>query len=212
MLRAAGPSVFRDVRHPAWLSMPALLMYALLFPFTSSAGQAGRPSVPRGSESMLTYASVEVDVHVADGSAQPGPTYVSLLKRDGKVFAPKIAESGKAHFGEVPKSMLTAQVVASGFDTATKRFEIHDENEVKVSIDLRSMSDREAAVTDRGIAALNPKAQKSVGKALEEMRANKLAAAQTDLTAAQRYAPDSADIEYLMGLCASRSNDAASAK
>ena len=192
--------------------MPALLMYALLFPFTSSAGQAGRPSVPSGSESMLTYASVEVDVHVTDGSAQPGPTYVSIIKSDGKVIGTKLAESGKAHFGEVPKAMLTAQVVASGFDTATKRFEIHDENEVKVSIDLRPMSDREAAVTDRGIAALNPKAQKSVGKALEEMRANKLANAQAELIAAQRYAPDSADIEYLMGVCASRSNDAISAK
>jgi tetratricopeptide (TPR) repeat protein len=74
------------------------------------------------------------------------------------------------------------------------------------------MSDREAAATDRGIAVLNPKAQKSVGKALEDMRINKLANAQADLTAAQRFAPESADIEYLMGLCASRANDTASAK
>jgi Tfp pilus assembly protein PilF len=161
---------------------------------------------------MLTHASVEVDIRVNDGSPLPGPTYVSLIKNDGKVFATKMAESGKAHFGEVPKSQLTVQVVASGFDTATKKFEIREENEVKVSIDLRPMSDREAAVTDRGIAALNPKAQKSVGKALEDMRANKLANAQTELTAAQRYAPESADVEYLMGVCASRMNDAASAK
>jgi tetratricopeptide (TPR) repeat protein len=161
---------------------------------------------------MLTYASVDVDVHVADGSAQPGPTYVTIIKSDGKVIATKLAESGKAHFGECPKTMLTAQVVASGFDTATKKFEIREENEVKVSIDLRPMSDREAAATDRGIAALNPKAQKSVGKALENMRANKFPNAQAELTSAQRFAPESADIEYLMGVCASRSNDSASAK
>jgi tetratricopeptide (TPR) repeat protein len=161
---------------------------------------------------MLSYSSVDVDIHVTDGSAKPGPIYVSIIKNDGKVISTKLAEGGKAHFGEVPKAMLTAQVVASGFDTATKKFEIREENEMKVSIDLRPMSDREAAATDRGIAALNPKAQKSVGKALEEMRANKLVAAQSDLTAAQRFAPDSADIEYLMGLCSSRSNDAASAK
>jgi tetratricopeptide (TPR) repeat protein len=201
-----------DATNAARLCTFALLLSAVLFPSMSSAAQAGRPSLPAGSESMLTRASVEVDVHVTDGTALPGPTYVSLIKSDGKVFATKLAEGGKAHFGEVPKSMLTAQVVASGFDTATKKFEIREENEVKVSIELRPMSDREAAATDRGIAALNPKAQKGVGKALEDMRVNKLANAQSELTAAQRFAPESADIEYLMGLCASRSNDAASAK
>ena len=161
---------------------------------------------------MLTYASVEVEIHVTDGSAPPGPTHVSLIRNDGKVFATKLAQSGKAHFGEVPKTMLTAQVVASGFDTATKKFEIREENEMKVGIELRPMSDREAAVADKGIATLNPKAQKSVGKALEDMRANKLANAQADLAAAQRFAPESADIEYLMGLCASKRSDPASAK
>ena len=143
---------------------------------------------------MLTYASVEVEIHVTDGSARPGPTYVSLIRNDGKVFATKLAQSGKAHFDEVPKTMLTAQVVASGFDTATKKFEIREENEMKVGIELRPMSDREAAVADKGIATLNPKAQKSVGKALEDMRANKLANAQTDLAAARvspRKAPTS---------------------
>jgi tetratricopeptide (TPR) repeat protein len=204
-----------DAANAARLCAFVLLLPALLLPLTSSARQA-RPgpgsTVPSGSESMLTYASVDVDVHVTDGTAKPGPVYVSIIKNDGKVIGTKLAESGKAHFGECPKTMLTAQVVASGFDTATKKFEIREENEVKVSIDLRPMSDREAAVTDRGIAALNPKAQKSVGKALEDMRANKLANAQAELMAAQRFAPDSADIEYLMGLCASRSNDAASAK
>src|SRR6202035_5051179 len=141
-----------------------------------------------------------------------GSTYVSLIKSDGRVFATSMAVSGKAHFADVPKSALTVQVVASGYDTATKKFEVLDRDEVKVRIDLHPMADREAAVADRGISALNPKAQKSVGKALESMRANKLAAAQSDLTGAQRYAPDSADIEYLLGVCASKMNDAALAK
>jgi tetratricopeptide (TPR) repeat protein len=213
MSKTARSRVFQAIAaaNAAPLAKFALLLSMLLLPLTSSAGQS-RPSVPAGSESMLTRASVEVDVQVTDGTAPTGPIYVSLIKSDGKVFATKLAEAGKAHFGEVPKSMLTAQVVASGYDTATKKFEIAEENEVKVGIELRPMSDREAAATDRGIAALNPKAQKSVGKALEDMRANKLANAQGELTAAQRFAPESADIEYLMGLCASRSNDAVSAK
>jgi tetratricopeptide (TPR) repeat protein len=213
MLKTSVSNVFKagDVTYTARLSVFALLMSALLVPFSALARQTPQ-RLPTGSEGMLTYASVEVDVHATDGSALPGPIYVSLSKNDGKVFATKLAVSGKAHFGEVPKAMLTAQVVASGYDTATKRFEIREENEVRVSIDLRPMSDREAAVADRGIAALNPKAQKSVGKALEDMRANKLANAQTELTVAQRFAPESADVEYLMGVCASRMNDTASAK
>jgi tetratricopeptide (TPR) repeat protein len=213
MLKTARSKLFRAraLTNPARLSVSTLLLSTLLMPFPSSAKQT-QQRLPSGSESMLTHASVEIDVRATDGSALPGPTYVSLIKSDGKVFATKLAESGKAHFGEVPKSMLTAQVVASGYDTAIKKFEVLDRDETKITIDLRPMSDREAAVTDRGIAALNPKAQKSVGKALENMRANKLANAQADLTAAQHYAPESADVEYLMGVCASRANDAASAK
>jgi tetratricopeptide (TPR) repeat protein len=161
---------------------------------------------------MLTRTSVEVDVYATDGTALTGSTYVSLIKNDGKVFATSIAVSGKAHFADVPKSALTAQVVASGYDTATKKFEVLDRDEIKLRIDLRPMADREAAVADRGIAALNPKAQKSVGKALESMRTNKLSVAQSDLAAAQRFAPESADIEYLLGICASKMNDAALAK
>ena len=186
------------------------LLGCVVLPFPCCA--QGPPSVPLGSESMITETSVEVDVYTTDGAALSGSTYVSLVKNDGKVFATAMAVGGKAHFGKVPKTELMAQVVASGYDTASKKFEVRDSNEVKVRIELRPMTDKEAAATDRGIAALNPKAQKSVGKALEEMRANKLANAQADLTAAQRYAPDSADVEYFLGVCASRMNDAGLAK
>jgi tetratricopeptide (TPR) repeat protein len=216
MLKPVRPKAFQaaDAFNGAGLRLSVLLLFALLVPLTSSARQQPglQPSLPTGSEGTLSYSSVEVDIHLTDPSAKPGPIYVSIIKNDGKVVATKLAEGGKAHFGECPKAMLTAQVVASGFDTATKKFEIREENEVKVSLELRPMSDREAAATDRGIAALNPKAQKNVGKALEDMRANKFANAQSELTAAQRFAPESADIEYLMGLCASRQNDPVSAK
>lgn len=182
-----------------------------LVPFTCWAKQAP-PRVPLGSKSMLTRASVEVDVYATDGTALAGSTYVSLIKNDGKVFATSMAVSGKAYFADIPKAALIVQVVAPGYDTATRKFEVLDRNEVKIRIDLRPMADKEAATADRGISALNPKAQKSVGKALENMRAGKLAVAQSNLTAAQRYAPDSADIDYLLGVCASRMNDAALAK
>ena len=73
---------------------------------------------------LLTRASVEVDVVATDGTPLTGSTYVSLLKNDGKVFATSIAVAGKAHFADVPKTELTAQVVCSGYDTATMAADI----------------------------------------------------------------------------------------
>jgi tetratricopeptide (TPR) repeat protein len=103
---------------------------------------------------------------------------------------------------------LTVQVVASGYDTAKKSFEVLDNHEIKLKIDLKPMSDREAAAANRGISALSPKAQKDIGRALEALRANKPAEARHDLEAAQRNAPNSAEVEYLFGVYASQRNDA----
>ena len=104
------------------------LFVSVLLPWTCVA--QGPPSVPLGSESMVTETSVEVDIYATDGSKLPGATYVSLIKNDGKVFATVLAASGKAHFANVPKADLTVQVVASGYDSATKKFEVLDPNEV----------------------------------------------------------------------------------
>jgi len=194
----------------------SLLLFAAtgLLPFACDAAAQGLPGNGQyaggmrvGPENMLVHASVEVEVRGIDGQANAGSAYVSLIKSDGKVFATAKAVSGKAHFADVPKSELTAKVIASGYDTATKKFEVLDQNEVKVRIDLRPMADKEAALADRGISALNPKAQKSVGKALESLRANRPANARADLEAAQRQAPNSAEVEYLFGVCASQMND-----
>src|SRR5208283_131161 len=118
-----------------------------------------------------------------------------------------MAEGGKVQFANVPKSELTAQVVASGYETAKKTFQVLDRLEVKVKVELQPMTDKEAAASDRGIAALTPKAQKNGGKALEALRANRSSEARSYLQAAQRDAPNSAEVEYLFGVYASQMND-----
>ena len=160
-----------------------------------------------GSENLFVRSSVEVEVEGPNGSAIGGAVYVTLLKSNGQVFMTVMAHGGKARFANVPKSELTAQVVASGYETSKKAFEVLDDTEVKVKIDLQAMADKEAAASDRGIAALNPKAQKDIGRALEALRANRLIDAQRNLAAAQRDAPNSAEVEYLFGVQASRTND-----
>jgi tetratricopeptide (TPR) repeat protein len=165
-----------------------------------------------GTENLFVYVSVEVDVKAPDDAVPHGPVYVSLMKPDGQVVMTTRADNGKARFNRVPKSELTAEVVAAGYETAKKAFEVGDRSEIKVAIDLRPMVDREAAAADRGIAALNSKAQKDVRKALEALRENKINDARTALEAAQRSTPGNSEIEYLYGLCESRANNEASAR
>jgi tetratricopeptide (TPR) repeat protein len=160
-----------------------------------------------GNENMFVNAAVEVDVKGPGGEPVAGPVYVSLLKVNGEVFMTAMAKDGKVTFGSVPRSELVAQVVASGYDTVKKSFQVLDNREMKLKIDLKPMADREAAAADRGISALSPKAQKDIGKALEALRANKPREARENLEAAQRNAPNSAEVEYLFGVYASQMND-----
>ena len=167
--------------------------------------------LPVGNENMYFFATVEVDVSGPNGAKIDGPVAISLIRDNGEIFVTSMATDGKARFANVPKSDMTAQVVAPGFETAKKGLKVLDKGEVKVKIDLQPMSDREAAASDKGISALNPKAQRDLGKALESLRANKPSDARNYLDAAQRDAPNSAEVEYLYGVYASQMGDPAKA-
>lgn len=160
----------------------------------------------------LVCAALEVEVKGEDGQKVEGPVSVSLLKDDGQVLLTVMATKGVARFGEVPKGVLTAQAVAPGFQSAKKAFEIVDRANVKVKISLQPLTDREMAASSRRIAALTPKAQKDVGKALEALRENRPAQARAHLEAAGREAPTSAEVEYLFGVYASQVNNEALAQ
>jgi tetratricopeptide (TPR) repeat protein len=164
------------------------------------------------TENLFFSTAVEVDIRGPNGAAILGPIYVSLIKENGQVFMTALAKGSKARFDSVPKSQLTAQVVASGYETARKSFEVLERAEVKLRIELQPMSDKEAAASDRGISALSPKAQKDIGRALEALRANRSADARNYLEAAQRDAPNSAEVAYLFGVYASQLNDMALAR
>jgi tetratricopeptide (TPR) repeat protein len=175
-------------------------------PTTYNGSYAGGLGV--GTENMYVYSTVEVQVVGPNGAAVPGAIYVSLLRVNGQVFMTTMAENGRVRFASVPKGELTAQVVASGYETGKKTFEVlHDNGEVKVKVELQPMNDREAAASDRGISALNPKAQKDIGRALQALHASKPNDARQSLEAAERDAPNSAEVEYLFGIYASQMND-----
>jgi tetratricopeptide (TPR) repeat protein len=195
----------------------SLAIVSCLFLPGGARAQITSPSLPAtgpyfgglsvGTENLFVYADVEIDVQGPKGVPLEGPVVVSLIKLNGQVYYQTTVRNGIARFHNVPKSELTAQVVAPGYQTAKKGFEILDRAEVKVKIDLQPMSDKEEAAADRGIAALTPKTQKEVGKALEALRANRPADAKTHLESAERAAPNSAEVEYLFGVYASQLNN-----
>jgi tetratricopeptide (TPR) repeat protein len=160
-----------------------------------------------GTENLYVYSAVEVDIQGPNGAPVPGAIYVTLLKDNGQVSMTAMAQGGKARFANVPKSELTAQIVAPGYETAKKAFEVLDNTEVKVKVELQPMNDKEAAAADRGISALNPKAQRDIGKALQALRANKSGDARGYLQAAEKDAPNSAEVQYLFGVYASQMHD-----
>jgi len=165
-----------------------------------------------GVENLYVYASVEVEIKGPKGAPVEGAVVVSLIRQNGQVFKTATVQNGKVLFANIPKSSLTAEVVAPGYQTAKKTFEIGDNTQVKVQVELQPMTDREAAAADRGIAALSPKAQKDIGKALDALRGNRPADARNYLQNAQRDAPNSAEVEYLYGVYASKIGDQSAAQ
>ena len=197
------------------------IVYGLLLPGPAFAGRQAQPPLQNGqylgglsvgSENLFIYADVVVEVKGPSGAPVDGLILVSLIKVDGQVYFTARAKEGQVRFSKVPKSELTAQVVAPGYQTAKKAFEVLDRTEIKVKVDLEPISDKEEAAANRGIAALSPKAQKDLGKALEALRAKKPEGARSHLEAAQRAAPNSAEVEYLFGVYSSQLNDQAQAQ
>jgi len=85
-----------------------------------------------GVENLYVYASVEVEIKGPKGAPVEGAVVVSLIRQNGQVFKTATVQNGKVLFANIPKSSLTAEVVAPGYQTAKKTFEIGDNTQVKV--------------------------------------------------------------------------------
>src|SRR6266566_1941144 len=98
------------------------------------------------------------------------------------------------------------QVIAPGYQTAVKQVEARKDETRQVTIELRELSVEDVA-ENAAYRALAPKAQKEIGKALERLRAQKLDDARSHLDAANRAAPNQAEVQYLYGVYAKQVGD-----
>lgn len=174
-------------------------------------GPPGSPSTTLEGIGMANSANAEIYVKGPKGEPVDRPAVVTLIRTGGQAYAQDTTKAGFIKFDHVPYSEFTVQVVAPGYQTATKRFEIAGPGAVTIILNLQPLEAEEAAASV-GFYALPPKVQKDFGKALEALRANKPSGALSHLQAAQRNAPNNAEIEYLFGLYSEQVNDRVQAK
>jgi tetratricopeptide (TPR) repeat protein len=188
---------------------------SLLFLLSLQSTFAMPPQVPAApdpstafGETEMAYASVNAEIHVVgpDGAPVKEPVIVTLLRMGGQMYGQNTAREGFVKFERVPYSEFTVQVVAPGYETASKVFEVDKPGSVSVTLSLRPLEAEDAA-TSRGFYALPPKVQRDVGKALEALRANKPDNAIKHLESAQRDAPKSAEVEYLFSVYSTEMKD-----
>ncbi|MGB7233630.1 MAG: tetratricopeptide repeat protein, partial [Candidatus Acidiferrum sp.] len=165
------------------------------------------PSTVFGATEMA-YGSANAEIHVngPDGAPLKAPVIVTLLRVGGQMYGQNTAKEGFVKFERVPYSEFTVQVVAPGYETASKVFEVNAPGAVSVTLSLKPLEAEDAAAS-RGFYALPPKAQRDVGKALEALRANKPDNAIKHLESAQRDAPKSAEVEYLFSIYSTETKD-----
>lgn len=194
-----------------------LLMFAmgpgLLLPTAANAGRP--PQVPGGGDpstgldgAEMSYLSANAEIYVKGPNGAPitQPVVVTLLRPGGQFYVQGTTRAGFVKFDRVPYSEFTVQIIAPGFQPATKRFEIAGPGAVTVTVDLQPM-DAEDAAASVGFYKLAPKTQKEVGKAMEALNAKKPNDARKHLEAAYKVAPSSPEVEYLFGVYASQTND-----
>lgn len=174
---------------------------------SSPASGSPDPSTAFGKTEMA-YESANAEIHVngPDGAPVKEPVIVTLLRVGGQMYGQNTAREGFVKFERVPYSEFTVQVVAPGYETASQVFEVNTPGAVSVTLSLKPL-EAEHAATSREFYALPLKVQRDVGKALEALRANKPDNAIKHLESAHRYAPKSAEVEYLFSIYSTETKD-----
>jgi len=185
-------------------------------PVPGRGGQAvgSSPTVATGQahlEDADKQGDIDVFVKGPNGAPIDGSAVVTLTKLNGEFVDQKTAKSGYVRFNGIRATEYKIQVLAPRYEAIVKQLEVQERSLAKITIEMSPLSAEDAA-SSVGIYALAPKTQKEVGKALEELRANKPNDAHKHLEAAQKDAPKSAEIEYLFGVCSSQMHDEVQAK
>jgi len=163
-----------------------------------------------------SIAIIDLDLQITGPNGAPieGMAVVTMTQLNGQIYRQSTAKAGYLRMNEVPQSEYNVLVVAPGFGRTTKLIDTHAQGTtlMKVTLELQPAPEGEDAFTDTELAALAPKAQKAIGKAIESLRSNKMPEARSHLETAYRVAPTSAEVNYLFGVYSLRMSDPGQAK
>lgn len=162
---------------------------------------------------LNSFETATLDVYLkgADGKPVQVAAVVTLLKLSSEAYRQETAKAGHARFSGIVATEYSVQVSAPGYRTVVKRVEATKDQARAVTFELERLSVEDAA-ENTAYRALAPKAQKEIGKALELLRAQKVADARSHLDAANRAAPGQAEVQYLYGVYAKQLGNAEQAK
>ena len=172
-------------------------------------GARGLPGTG-GLNAVVATAQLEIHVQEPTGAPVEGVAVVTLTNLGGQFYRQGTTKAGYITFNNVAPTEYTVQVVAPAYERAVKQVEASGNHSTRVIAVLqRGSGDTSLAAQ---LAAMNPKAQKEMGKAIEALRANRPVVARSHLDAANRIAPNQAEVSYLFGVYSSQLGDAAQAR
>jgi len=185
---------------------------AAIPPILSAQGLASLPNstgarAKAGAlENLGERATVDVYLKTADGAPLKGAV-VTLVTFTGRAYRQLNSEADVAHFDDLAPSEYRVNVVAPGYQFATLKVDAS----AKLVYELHPTSTEDVALAAR-LAALRPKAQQQLGRAMEALRADNTEKARRSLDSLQRLAPNHPEVNYLLGVYASKTHDQEHAK
>jgi tetratricopeptide (TPR) repeat protein len=162
---------------------------------------------------LNTFESAGLTVYLKSAEGKPiqAAAVVTLLKLSSEAYRQETAKAGHVLFKGIPATEYSIQVVAPGYRTVVQQVEVKKDEVRAVTINLEQMSVEDTA-ENTAYKALPSKAQREIGKALELLRTQKVADVRSHLDAANRAAPNQAEVQYLFGVYAKETGDAEQAK
>ncbi len=175
--------------------------------------QSGKPPTTSNSTGLpFELASRLLEVHVLglDNAPLRQQAFVRVFKdaSASPVRATLTNHRSAASFNDLPAvGSYTVEVSAAGYQTQKRDFDFNG-SKLGVELDVTMQPDSDAPVASYTRPPNLPgKAQKHLDKGLAEFRGGDLKSAQKELTAAYSAAPNSAEINYLLGTLCLRTND-----
>lgn len=189
-----------------------LFLILLTLPIRVNGQIAGQPS-PQGVDPVpirqfdAQVGSIVVDVRGPGGAALPTPAVINVYSQYRQLLTTGNTGTGSFRYG-VPLGIYIVEATAPGYIPQEENIEIMQRNyEQNVSFLLRPVGDPSAKPVDKTPSLLEPKAQKEMNKGLEELRANNATEAKKHLMNALKIAPSNPDVNYLLGVLASKAGD-----